>query len=149
MASVSASHMVIFIASVIIALSVSAVFTTQVLQVSDASRSSAEDLADKIRGDITIINDPASVPYDGTNLTLYVKNTGSSVIPVDSDLYDVLIDGQYKTSINASLIKGSGESWSPGEVIEINVTDSSISSGDYEVKVVAGSAEDKMEIRVE
>lgn len=148
MASESASQLIIFIASILIAASVSALLITQTLAVSDASRASVKELAQEIRDDITIINDPANVPYNGTtgNLTIYVKNTGSSTMPADKAMFDVLIDGQYQTSLDATLIQGT-ESWGPGEVMRLNVTTGGLAAGDYTVKVVARSVSDEMEIR--
>ncbi|XGI83118.1 flagellar protein G [Halorutilales archaeon Cl-col2-1] len=153
MASTSIDTMIIFIASILVAVSVSAVFTTEVLSMADASRDSAEDLSEKIRSDITIINDRTNVPYDDTNgdgtndsLVFYVKNTGSSTSPVDPDLFTVLIDGQFEDVSSVSLIQGSG-SWSPGEVVRLNVSAEGL-SGDHTVKIDSRSSSDTIDIRL-
>ncbi|MDY7083376.1 MAG: flagellar protein G [Halobacteria archaeon] len=147
MASTSLSHLIMFIASILVALSVSGILIGQVLDLSQSSRDSAESFSQDLNDDIRIINDPANVPYNGTHLTLYVKNTGSSSIPVDEQIFNVLIDGSFESKISVSLVQGSG-SWSPGEVVKIEVEDSTL-GGDHTVKVIARSASDKMNIRIE
>lgn len=148
MASESASQLIIFIASILIAASVSGLLITQTLTIGDASRASAQHLAQEMRDDITIINDPADVPYDATsgNLTLYVKNTGSSSMPPDAALFEVLIDGTMHTDLEVELVQGTG-SWGPGEVVEVTVKNVDLSTGDHTVKVVARSVSDRMEMR--
>lgn len=148
MASESASQLIIFIASILIAASVSGLLITQTLTIGDASRSSAQHLAQEMRDDVTIINDPADVPYNSTsnNLTLYVKNTGSSSMQPDPALFEVLIDGTIYTDLDVALIQGS-DSWGPGEVVEITVKNVDLSTGDHALKVVARSVSDRMEIR--
>ena len=43
----------------------------------NAVENRANNFSDKLDTSIKIINDPAFMPYNNTNLTLYIKNTGS------------------------------------------------------------------------
>ena len=79
MSGVSASHLVIFIASIVVAAGVAGTLVTQVDRVSTSIVSQNEDVEERIDTDIRIISDTGSdAIYDNDNngtLTLYVKNT--------------------------------------------------------------------------
>lgn len=148
MASVSVSHLIIFIASIVVAAGVAGVFTDSVGQLSEAVGEQGVDVANDVRSDIEIISDSgSSAVYDeSTNeLTLHVKNTGSNRLPPDADKFDVFVNGRYDLDVESTLI-GGGDRWGPGEVVRLTITED-LSSGDHRVKIVVDGDEEVFRFR--
>jgi len=148
MASVPVSHLILFIASIIVAAAVAGALTTQVGRVSGAIDDQGLHLSQQIRTDIAIISDPGSAAvYDsGSNqLTLLVKNTGSRTIPSDPNQIDVLVDGVIQTNVTTTVVDASA--WEPTTVLEVTVADVPLATGDHRVKVVVSGDEAVMEFR--
>lgn len=151
MASVSASHLILFIASMMIAASVAGVFTDSIGQLSGAISEQGLDVSSDVRSDIEIISDSGSdAIYDsGTDtITLYVKNTGSEDLAADAGQMDIFVNGQFATTVTVSLAEGSG-SWSPGSVVEVAIEPPQTSdlSGDTRVQITVNGDEEVFEFR--
>jgi flagellar protein FlaG len=150
MASVSVSHLILFIASMMIAASVAGVFTNSIGQLSGAISEQGLDVSSDVRSDIEIISDSGSdAIYDsGTeNITLYVKNTGSEDLAVDTRVMEVFVDGQFVTTFGIARADGSG-SWSPGTVVELEIDPPQGSlSGDVRVQITVNGDEEVFEFR--
>ena len=153
MASVSVSHMILFIASIIVAASVVGVFTDSISRVSEAIEDRGGSLSEKVRTDIQIISDAGSTAvYNETtsNITLHVKNTGSTALRPDADGMDVFVDGRYETDVTLTVI-GGDDQWRRGEVVraEIEPNDGNgLDTGDHRVKVIVNEDEEGFEFRV-
>lgn len=150
MASVSISHAIVFIASIVIAASVAGVLTTEVERVSQSIDEHGGDLSESIRTDIEIINDAGSSNccFDsGTNnITLFVKNTGSLDLPTDPDQIDVFVNGAYTSDLGVTVVEG--EDWQPESVVELEIhVPGGLSSGDHRVKVIVKGDEEVFEFR--
>jgi flagellar protein FlaG len=146
MASVSVSHLIIFIAAMLVAASVAGLLTTTVDDISDAIEDQGFSTSDEIRSDITIINDASATQADGGNVTLYVKNTGESELSTQPGDIDVLINGIFVTGIgegDITLLDGA-EVWGDGEVVRIYAeTDSgNIETGENRAQVTVNGGED-------
>ena len=142
MAIVSSETLILFIATVLVAGSVAGALTGGVNQLSNALGDRSVDVSQEIRTDIDIISDSSSSAaiYDGTNITLLVKNTGSNTLSTDPTTLDVLVDGVYRSNVTTTLV--SGDAWDPGEVMRINVTDVSLTGTDHRVVIdVHGNTE--------
>jgi flagellar protein FlaG len=152
MASVSVSHLILFIASMLIAASVAGVFTSSVDELASAIDDRGVQVSENVRTDVAIISDSGSENvYDSENngnVTLLVKNIGSNDLVVSDTQIDVLIDGQFQGSGDISVeLLGEGEAWSPDEVVRIEVSQS-LSPGDHRAKVIVNDAEAIFEFRV-
>ena len=153
MASVSVSHMILFIASMIVAASVAGVFTTTVDQLSSAIDDQGLQLSDSVRTDIEIISDNGSgacvYDCDGNGqLTLLVKNTGSSRLSARSEHIDVLVDGQYQATGDATVeLLGGADTWNTNDVVRLTVDEPGLSSGDHRAKVIVNGDEEVFEFR--
>jgi flagellar protein FlaG len=154
MASVSVSHLILFIASMLIAASVAGVFTSSVDELASAIDDRGVQVSENVRTDIEIISDSGSDNiYDSDNngnVTLLVKNIGSNDLVVSDTQIDVLINGEFKGSGDISVeLLGEGERWSPNEVvrIEVDVPDG-LNSVDNRAKVIVNDAEAIFEFRV-
>ena len=150
MASVSASHLILFIASMMIAASVAGVFTNSIGQLSGALSEQGLDVSSDVRTDVEIISDSGSgAIYNSTtaNITLFVKNTGSESLAVDPGVMDILVNGQFATAYEVTRVEGTG-SWQPGDVVrvELDPPQSSL-SGDVRVQLTVNGDEEVFEFR--
>ncbi|QLH79347.1 flagellar protein G [Halosimplex rubrum] len=152
MASVSVSHMILFIASMLVAASVAGVFTDTVGQLSNAIDDQGLQVSQDVRTDVEIISDSGSANvYDDVtdNVTLHVKNTGSETLPAEPSAVNVFVNGQFETDVNVSLY-GEGPNWRPGSVLKVVIdrTDDPLDlNTDHRVKVVVNGDEEVFEFR--
>ncbi|MEM3444648.1 MAG: hypothetical protein QXJ27_06870 [Thermoplasmata archaeon] len=109
----AASHTIFFIGALIVSSILSAVFIGVSLQLKDGIEARSEALNKQLRTSIEIINDPRQVPYDHTNstLVLYIKNTGSTTISLESlsievngSLYGYTSGPATNTSFNETIL---------------------------------------------
>jgi len=149
MAGVSASHLIIFIASMMVAASVVGVFTDSVGQLSNAISEQGVDVSSDVRSDIEIISDSGSdAIYNANgeeNITLHVKNTGTEQLPARGDRLDIFVDGVYQTEVTVALL-GGAEVWSAGEVVRVEIA-GPLNPGDHRVKIVVNGDEEVFEFR--
>lgn len=151
MSGVSASHLVIFIASIVVAAGVAGTLVTQVDRVSQSIADQSEDVEEWIDTDVRIISDTGSSEsiYDGGtgNLTLYVKNTGASELRPDPDGVDVLVEGRFKSPSTVTRVDGGDETvWPSGSVVEVVVEDVDV-EGETRVAVSVKESEDTIRFR--
>lgn len=156
MASVSVSHLILFIASMLIAASVAGVFTSSVDRLSGAIDEQGLQVSDDIRTDIEVISDngTGACVYDcdgNGNLTLYVKNTGTTTLPAESDGMEVFVNGRFKTRGDVTVVVVSdtdGVRWRPGEVVrlEVSVAQAALET-DNRAKVIVNGDEEVFEFR--
>ncbi len=150
MASVSTSHLILFIASLIIAASVAGTFTSGIQRLSGALGDRSYDVSSDVRSDVEIISDTGSDAIYNTNgnqnITILAKNTGSQNLKESADQVEVLLDGRYQTNVTVEVIDGTY--WDVGNVVKITIgRDTSLSSGDHRVKVIVNSDEEVLEFR--
>jgi len=153
MASVSASHLIIFIASLVIAAGVVGTLTTGVDRLNTAIDDRSLDVSQQVRMDMTIINDPeAESAYTvGGDLTLYVRNTGSQGVPIEASAIDIVFNGQFVSNSDISSIQDVNDAdanvWRPNEVIEITIANPDIQSGDNRLLLTVNEDEETFEFR--
>jgi flagellar protein FlaG len=129
------THMIFFIAAVIIAVSVVAVLNTNVQSLTSSAYTNSNIMADQLRTDITIVNDPEIVPRSGNTYSFYVKNTGKTNIPID--YIDVFIDGLLVSPEDLDLrLQEDDMVWNPADllILEIRATPP-LTNGDHRILV--------------
>mgnify|MGYP000190909414 CR=1 FL=1 len=142
MASVPVSHLILFVASLVIAAGVVGTVTTGVDRVSEAVEDGSIDATQQLRTDVTVISDPNGGVYDsnaGTdgNVTVLVKNTGQKTLAADGTELDVLVDGEYQIIANATVVGApDAHAWRSGEVLRVTVT-RSLDTGSHRIAVHA------------
>ena len=151
MASVSASHLIIFVASLVIAAGVVGTLTTGVERVSSSIDDGSLDVSQQIRMDMTIISDPNN-PLIGTNeVTIHVRNTGSQSVPRESSAVDIVVNGDFvgNDQITVSDANSGDEEgvWSPGDVIKIEITEVTINPDDNRLFLTVNGDEETFEFR--
>ncbi|GCF14137.1 flagellar protein G [Haloarcula mannanilytica] len=147
MASVSVSHLILFIASMAIAASVAGVFTSSIGELSNAVSEQGLDVSSDVRSDVEIITDSGSdTTYDNTaeTITIHVKNTGSETLAPVPGQMDLFVDGAFATDYTVTLEPNGGDSWRPGDVVRIEITQS-LSGGDHRIKLIVNGDEEVFE----
>jgi len=147
-ASVSVSHLILFIASMMIAASVAGVFTSSIGQLSSALSEQGLDVSSDVRTDVEVISDSGSdAIYDEENetITLYVKNTGTERLAADPGALDVLVNGRFVTDYSVTRADGSG-AWQPGTVVQLDIQQQ-LDPGDHRVKLTVNGDEEVFEFR--
>ncbi len=133
----SITHLIFFIAAIVIAVGVIGVVTTNVQSITASYGMGSKSLADQLKTDITIINDPAAIPFSANNYSFFVKNTGKSIL--DPSMVNMFVDGNYTMNITYRVMEG-GNIWSPTYVLMLNYSvlkNPALSSGDHTVRIVA------------
>jgi len=147
MASVSASHLILFIASLVIAAGVAGTFTQGISRLSQGIDDQSLEVSDEVRTDIEVISDAGSPVYNNSTntVTLLVKNTGTSEIPADARFIEILLDGQYRANVTVTVVDG--ETWRPNNVIRLEITDADLSPGDHRAKLIVNGDEEVFRFR--
>ena len=151
MASVSVSHLIIFIASLVVAAGVAGTLTTGVERVSNAVEDGSLDVSQQVRTDIDIISDPKKPALDANNnLTIHVRNTGSQGIFIQPDSIDMVVNGEFVPNSDLIVTDANGDRTTArtGDVMEITVdnTDTEyIQNGDNRVYLTINSDEEVYE----
>ncbi|WP_456365572.1 flagellar protein G [Thermococcus sp.] len=138
-----ASELIMFIVAVIIAGSVAGVLAYVTNDIAHGINDRGSLLADQLRTDFAIINDPNSIPVSGSgpyNYTFYIKNIGKIAFPFSNSSVQVFLDGTLVPPSNLTFTDTSGKginSLNPYEVGEIIVTrGSQLPSGTHTITVV-------------
>jgi flagellar protein FlaG len=137
--SVTGTHAIIFIASIMIATTVVAVVSTTTDVLESGIKEKSKQALEKMRTEIKVLH----VNPTTSNTTIYVLNSGSEVL--NPNATGLFIDGDWQSNINITMVNRStniqNDFWDPNEIIEINASD--VSPGKHMAKVVVGSAKDE------
>lgn len=155
MSGVSVSHLVLFIASLVVAAGVAGTLVTEVDRVSQSVSHHGDEVSETIETDIEVISDTGSnAIYNSSgnqNVSVLVKNTGSRNLAADSRVVDVLVDGVFIPPDNITIERAdaSGErSWERGSVVKIEI-DRALDPGDHRVAVRVNGNEAVLQFRVD
>lgn len=143
MSGVSVTHLVLFIASMVVASSVAVAFTGQVDDLTASLDQRGEDLSGEVRTDVEVISDPGSQVYNRSgneNVTLLVKNTGARTLPDDGTAVDVVVDGTYVTNVSVTVVDDTV--WGETSVARVAVDGPALDAGDHRVKLVVNGDEE-------
>jgi len=149
MAGGSAAELILFIAAIVIAASVAGTLTSEVDRVSDAISAKSLDVAGEIRADAEIVSDAGAQVYNRSgdeNVTIHVRNTGASDLPAEPGTVDVLLDGEYQTGVNVSVV-GGGDTWHRGDVVRLEFSVPDLPAGDHRLKLVVSGDEEVFRFR--
>ena len=162
MASVPVSHLILFIASLVIAAGVVGTITTGVDRVSAAVEDAGIDATEQLRTDVTVISDASAGVYNGSSehVTLLIKNTGTQRLAPDGSGIDVVFDGAYvpSSATEGELVSaGDGATWDRGDVLRLTIdvtqlegTSGGLDSGtDHRVYLTVNGDEELFQFRVE
>jgi flagellar protein FlaG len=135
--SLTGTHVIFFIASVIIAGAVSGVFFAVTTNVSNSFLDRGERVQEQLDTEFKIINDPDYIPTSGSDYLFYLKNIGGKEIATTNDTFHLFIDGDLVTKANYNF---SDRSIQADDVTTIYIDNSEISTGDQTLRVVGPQA---------
>ena len=91
--SLTGTHIVFFIASVIIAGAVSGVFIAVINDVSNSLSDRGDRVQEQLDTEFKIINDPDNIPTEGSNYLFYLKNIGGKELATSNETFHLFVDG--------------------------------------------------------
>jgi len=131
--SLTGTHVVFFIASVIIASAVSGVFIAVTDGVMTSFSERGKIIEENLDTNFIIINDPDSIPISGSFYVFYIKNIGSRKVATTNETFNIFIDGEIVVTEKFNF---SDTSIQPEEVTNLLILNSEISAGDHTLRVV-------------
>lgn len=135
--SLTGTHVVYFIASVIIASAVSGVLIAVTTDINTGVIKTGERIQNKLDYDFKIINDPDNIPLNGSNYQFYLKNIGGKEIATTTTEFHLFIDGEL---ISSTKYNFADSSIKVGEATIISVENTEISEGYHKLRVVGPQA---------
>ncbi|HDJ38343.1 MAG: hypothetical protein J7J06_01935 [Methanosarcinales archaeon] len=135
MAGSSAAQAIFFIASVIIASVVVVALYGATGSLSGALVVRNVHLADQMRSDIEIINDPGASSQPG----VYVLNTGTTALDNSTGSVALLVNGVYQTILTSGIENDDGDlRWEPSEVVNLTISGNNLAGKSVKVVVANG-----------
>ncbi len=131
--SLSGTHVIFFIASVIIASAVSGVFIAVINDVMTSFSERGKRIEENLDTKFKIINDPDDIPTLVSDYLFYVKNIGIRALATTNETFNIFIDGEIVVSVNYYF---SDNSIQPDKVTTLFVDNSEISTGDHTLRAV-------------
>ena len=131
--SLSGTHTIFFIVSLIVAGAISGVFMAVTTDVSVSISKKGDRLQDQLDTDFEIINDPDHIPMSGSDYQFYLKNTGDIRIITTNETFQILVDGTIISEMNYNFSK---EHIYSGNVVTMYVDNSEILPGDHTMKII-------------
>lgn len=140
------SSLVVFTAGIAITAGALSFFALAVQELGRSTEEAGRDLAQELRTDVEVINDPAAMAT--SPVRVYVKNTGAETLNPNGTT--LLVDGLLRTAATFTVINGmQGGAWRPGEVLEAKDTTLTLPSGDHTLLVVVDrGVRDALKVRV-
>ena len=131
--SLSGTHVILFIISVILASTVSGVLVAVTTDVSTSLSERGDRLQNQLDTDFEIINDPYHIPTSGSDYLFYLKNTGDIRIITTNETFQILVDGIIISEVKYNFSK---EYIYPGDVVMMYVDNSEILLGDHTMRII-------------
>jgi archaeal flagellar protein FlaG len=131
--SLSGTHVVYFVAAVIVAGVVSGVLVAVTNDVSSSLAGRGDRIQEELDTEFKIINDPDNIPNVSGFYRFYLKNIGGKAITTANKTFTLLIDGDI---ISGSSYTFDDTKIQPGEYTIMFVSNSVISAGDHKIRLV-------------
>ncbi|WP_232687053.1 flagellin [Halobacterium zhouii] len=145
MPSVSATHLVLFIAAIVVSGALAGTMLQSSARVGDAIEANSQAQSEQVDAAISVVSDPESptAVYNNTSntLELYVKNVGADPLPHAPDDVAVLVNGTYQTDVRTTVL-GDGDEWHTGALLRVRTNVSLPSNETTRVSVVVTGAQD-------
>jgi len=137
--SLTGTHIIFFIAAVIVAGLVSGILISVTMDISTSLSEKGDRVQEQLDTDFEIINDPDNIPDAGGYYRFYLKNIGGKKLVTTNETFQLFVDGDLIATTNYNF---TDESIQPSEVTEIFVVNSTISSGGHTLRIVGPLAID-------
>ena len=138
--SLTGTHVIFFVAAIIVAGTVSGVFIAITLNVSNSLSDRSDRIQDQLDTDFDIINDPNNIPESGdtTSYIFYLLNIGGKTLDTSNQTFHFLADGDI---ISLEDYNFSDASIGPGEVTNVYILKKHFPGvGDFILKTIGPMA---------
>lgn len=150
MASTSIETLILFIATMLIAVSVAGTFTESVGRLARDIVAQGTQVTEEVRTDVEIISDGGSdAVYDEatTNVTLLVKNAGTNALAPEVSTIGLYVDSRYQSDFEVTLVTD-GSTWEPGGVVRVETdTDVAPDTGLHRARVIVNGDRETLTFR--
>ena len=137
--SLTGTHVIFFIASIIVAGAVSGVFMAATNNINTSLSERGDRIQEQLDTEFTIINDPENIPNVSGYYRFYLKNVGRKMLETTNQTFQLFVDGDM---ISIAKYNFSDESTASEDVTTIYVANSEIVSGDHTLRIVGPQAID-------
>jgi len=137
--SLTGTHVIFFIAAVIVAGAVSGILTAVTFNITTSLTEKCDRIQEELDTDFKIINDPDNIPNISGYYRFYLKNIGGKKLATTTDTFTIFIDGEI---IEKTYYSFEDNSIQPSEITTLYIANSKISSGDHTLRVVGPQAID-------
>jgi flagellar protein FlaG len=137
--SLTGTHVIFFIASVIVAGMVSGVFIAVTMNVTTSLSDRGDRVKQQLDTDFAIINDPNTIPITGAYYIFYLKNIGGTKLTTTNQTFQVFIDGELIAIAHYYF----GITSIPAEAVTNLYVNTTLTTGDHTLRVVGPQAIDK------
>lgn len=137
--SLTGTHVIFFIAAVIVAGMVSGVFIAVTMNVTTSLSNRGDRVKEQLDTDFAIINDPNTIPITGVYSIFYLKNIGGAKLTTTNQTFQVFIDGELIAIANYYF----GNTSIPVEAVTNLYVNTTLTTGDHTLRVVGPQAIDK------
>jgi archaeal flagellar protein FlaG len=137
--SLTGTHVIFFVAAVIVAGMVSGVFIAVTMNITTSLSNRGDRVAEQINTDFDIINDPNIIPMTGVYYIFYLKNIGGVRLTTSNQTFQVFIDGEL-LGITQYYFENTSI---PVEGITSLYVNTTILGGDHVLRIVGPQAIDK------
>lgn len=137
--SITGTHVIFFVASVLVAGTVSGVFIAITTNISSSLAQQGDRIQEQLDTEFCIINDPENIPLSGDNnyRLFYLKNVGGKKLVTTNETFHLFIDGDI---ISKGDYNFSENTIQPADLTTIYVTQTLISSGAHVLRIVGPQA---------
>jgi len=143
---VTGTHVIFFIAAIIVAGAVSGVFMAITMDISTSLSNRGDRLQEQIDTDFKVINDPDNIPTSGSDYVFYLKNIGGKELITTNVTFQLFVDGEIIAVANYNF---SDDSIQPSAYSSLYIAQSTISAGDHTLRVVGPQAiEDEFDFTI-
>ena len=137
--SLTGTHVIFFVSSVVIAGTVSAAFMAVIMNTSTSLSDRGDRIQEQLDTEFKIINDNENIPNVNNYYRFYLKNIGRNNLITTNETYQLFVDGDIISIENYYF---SNDSLYPGDVVTIYVANTEISSGEHTLRIVGPLAID-------
>jgi flagellar protein FlaG len=137
--SLTGTHVIFFIAAVIVAGMVSGVFIAVTMNVTTSLQNRGDRVKEQLDTDFAIINDPNIIPMTGLYYIFYLKNIGGAKLITTNQTFQVFIDGELISTAQYYF----GNTSIPAEGVTNLYVNTTLTTGDHMLRIVGPQAVDK------
>jgi len=137
--SLTGTHVIFFVAAVIVAGMVSGVFIAVTMNVTTSLSNRGDRIKEQLNTDFAVINDPNIIPMIGAYYIFYLKNIGGVRLTTSNQTFQIFIDGELIGTDNYYFENTS----IPIESVTSLYVNATFTTGDHTLRIVGPQAVDK------